>query len=70
MWQFRRVRTHPLAGDHDFAALVQRVPGRVADVLLAAEVEHHTFGIRRYRAKRIPALSTITVSDPRTSPNG
>ncbi|MEO3806068.1 hypothetical protein [Nonomuraea sp. B1E8] len=67
MWQFRRVRKHPLADDHLVAALIETVPDRVnvADVLMAAELEHHRLGIRRYRAKLTPSLSTITVSDPR-----
>lgn len=64
MWRFRRVRGHPLAGDHPVAALVQTVPDHVnmADVLFAAELEHRTLGIRRYRADLTPPLSAITLS--------
>ncbi|MFJ6017338.1 hypothetical protein [Streptomyces sp. NPDC092952] len=65
MWRFRRAGGHPLVGDHALAALVQTVPGRlnVADVLLAAEIEHRTLGIRRYRAELTPALSAITLPE-------
>ena len=52
-WEFRRVKRFPLIGDHPVAALVELVPEQVntAEVLVAAEVEHHSWGVRRYRAR-------------------
>ncbi|MGY1577211.1 hypothetical protein [Streptomyces sp. MN13] len=67
MWEFRRVRRYPLVGDHTVAALVETVPDRVnvADVMLAAELEHRTLGIRRYRADLTPSQSSsITLAGP------
>ncbi|WP_198535150.1 hypothetical protein [Streptomyces natalensis] len=63
MWQFRRIRKYPLIGDHPVAALVQTVPDctNIADVMLAAELEHRMLGIRRYRANLTPQLSSITL---------
>ncbi|MFJ2844895.1 hypothetical protein ACIPD2_25115 [Streptomyces griseofuscus] len=52
-WEFRRVKRFPLAGDHPVAALVELVPEQVntAEVLVAAELEHSSWGVRRYRAR-------------------
>ncbi|KUO03070.1 hypothetical protein [Streptomyces caeruleatus] len=63
-WEFRRVRSFPLAGDHPVAALVELVPGRLntAEVLVAAELEHRSWGIRRYRAALAPSRHTIVLA--------
>ncbi|MFG3406168.1 hypothetical protein [Streptomyces sp. NPDC048142] len=63
-WEFRRLRRLPLVGDHPVAALVELVPGLVnsTDVLVAAELEHRSWGIRRYRARLGPASQDITLS--------
>ncbi|MEU2433276.1 hypothetical protein ABZ611_27935 [Streptomyces sp. NPDC007861] len=52
-WEFRGVRRVPLTGDHPVAALVELVPGQVntAEVVVAAELEHRSWGVRRYRAR-------------------
>ncbi|WP_405929191.1 hypothetical protein OG554_24050 [Streptomyces griseus] len=62
-WEFRRLRRAPLVGDHPVAALVELVPGEVnrADVLVAAELEHRGWGIRRYRARLGPTSHGITL---------
>ncbi|MFE7533579.1 hypothetical protein ACFU67_04790 [Streptomyces rhizosphaericola] len=62
--EFRRLRRLPLAGDHPVAALVELVPGLVntAEVLVAAELEHRSWGIRRYRARLGPTSRGITLS--------
>ncbi|MFJ4825284.1 hypothetical protein ACIP5L_18615 [Streptomyces bacillaris] len=46
------------------AALVELVPGLVntAEVLVAAELEHRSWGIRRYRARLGPTSQGITLS--------
>ncbi|MFJ6610425.1 hypothetical protein ACIQPT_09105 [Streptomyces sp. NPDC091289] len=63
-WEFRRLRRVPLAGDHPVAALVELVPGAVntADVMVAAELEHRSWGIRRYRARLGPTSQGITLT--------
>ncbi|MFI9637112.1 hypothetical protein ACIHAX_30895 [Nocardia sp. NPDC051929] len=52
-WEFRPVKRFPLVGDHPVAALIELVPDAVnaAEVLVAAELEHRSWGVRRYRAK-------------------
>jgi hypothetical protein len=51
-WEFRRIKHFSLVGDHPVAALVELVHGHAnaAEVLLAAELEHRRWGIRRYHA--------------------
>jgi hypothetical protein len=63
-WEFRSLRRLPLVGDHPVAALVELVPGAVntAEVLVAAELEHRSWGVRRYRARLGPARHGITLS--------
>lgn len=63
-WEFRSLRRLPLAGDHPVAALVELVPGvpNTADVLVAAELEHRSWGVRRYRARLGPRSHGITLS--------
>lgn len=58
-----RLRRAPLVGDHPVVALVELVPGAVnrADVLVAAELEHRGWGIRRYRARLGPTSHGITL---------
>ncbi|MEU0619598.1 hypothetical protein ABZ329_01855 [Streptomyces rubiginosohelvolus] len=60
-WEFRGLRRLPLVGDHPVAALVELVPGRVntAEVLVAAELEHRSWGVRRYRARLGPTAHGI-----------
>ncbi|MFD0853910.1 hypothetical protein ACFQ07_16855, partial [Actinomadura adrarensis] len=60
-WEFRRIKRFPLVGDHPVAVLVELVPDRVnaAEVLLAAELEHRTWGVRRYRAHLAPSPQPI-----------
>ncbi|MFI2634175.1 hypothetical protein ACH5A2_27905 [Streptomyces collinus] len=62
--EFRRVRRHPLTGDHPVAALVELVPDRLntAEALMAAELEHRSRGIRRYRARRAPSAHAIVLA--------
>ncbi|WP_258044631.1 hypothetical protein [Streptomyces sp. SM11] len=62
-WEFRRLRRLPPVGDHPVAALVELVPGLVntAEVLVAAELEHRSWGVRRYRARLGPASRGITL---------
>ncbi|APE24830.1 MULTISPECIES: hypothetical protein [Streptomyces] len=64
-WEFRRVKGFPLVGDHPVAALVELVPDRTntAEVLVAAELEHRTWGIRRYRAQLAPTPHTIVLAE-------
>lgn len=64
-WEFRRVKGFPLVGDHPVAALVELVPGRMntAEVLVAAELEHRSWGIRRYRARLAPTPHTIVLAE-------
>ncbi|GKQ37329.1 hypothetical protein [Streptomyces sp. A012304] len=64
-WEFRRVKRFPLVGDHPVAALVELVPGRLntAEVLIAAELEHRSWGVRRYRARLQPSPHTIVLSE-------
>lgn len=52
-WEFRPVKRYPLVGDHPVAALIELVPNtvNVAEILVAAELEHRSWGVRRYRAK-------------------
>lgn len=63
-WEFRRVKGFPLVGDHPVAALVELVPDRLntAEVLVAAELEHRSWGIRRYRARLAPSPHTIVLA--------
>ncbi|MFD0036369.1 hypothetical protein ACFVIZ_01825 [Streptomyces anulatus] len=63
-WEFRSLRRLPLAGDHPVAALVELVPGvpNTADVLVAAELEHRSWGVRRYRASLGPRSHGITLT--------
>ncbi|MET8831299.1 hypothetical protein ABZX40_36295 [Streptomyces sp. NPDC004610] len=63
-WEFRRVKNFPLIGDHPVAALVELVPDRLntAEVLLAAELEHRSWGIRRYRARLAPSRHAIVLA--------
>ncbi|MER7394858.1 hypothetical protein ABT381_04990 [Streptomyces sp. NPDC000151] len=63
-WEFRRVKRFPLLGDHPVAALVELVPGRVnrAEVLVAAELEHRSWGVRRYRARLAPSPHAIVLA--------
>lgn len=63
-WEFRSLRRLPLVGDHPVAALVELVPGvpNTADVLVAAELEHRSWGVRRYRARLGPQSHGITLS--------
>ncbi|MGX2997135.1 hypothetical protein JNUCC64_23210 [Streptomyces sp. JNUCC 64] len=63
-WEFRQVKRFPLVGDHPVAALVELVPGRTntAEVLVAAELEHRDWGIRRYRARLAPSPHTIVLA--------
>ncbi|MGI5436925.1 hypothetical protein ACQEV4_05495 [Streptomyces shenzhenensis] len=70
-WEFRSVRDAPLLGDHPVAALVELVPDRrnTAEVLLAAELEHHTWGIRRYRTHLTPPLHPITLTRQPQNPS-
>ncbi|MER6770683.1 hypothetical protein ACFVG1_17275 [Streptomyces bacillaris] len=69
-WEFRRLRRLPLVGDHPVAALVELVPGLVntAEVLVAAELEHRSWGIRRYRARLGPTSRGITLSTVERGP--
>ncbi|MEU6717065.1 hypothetical protein ABZ897_36865 [Nonomuraea sp. NPDC046802] len=64
-WEFRRVKRFPLVGDHPVAALVELVPGRpnTAQVLVAAELEHRAWGIRRYRARLAPPAQAIVLAE-------
>ncbi|CAM5620081.1 hypothetical protein SAVIM338S_05796 [Streptomyces avidinii] len=64
-WEFRRVKGFPLVGDHPVAALVEIVPGRTntAEILFAAELEHRTWGLRRYRARLTPAPLTLVLAN-------
>lgn len=64
-WEFRRVKGFPLVGDHPVAALVEISPGRVntAEVLVAAELEHRSWGVRRYRARLAPTPHTIVLAE-------
>ncbi|MEU5403309.1 hypothetical protein ABZ348_28915 [Streptomyces sp. NPDC005963] len=64
-WEFRGVKRFPLAGDHPVAALVELVPDRTntAEVLIAAELEHRTWGVRRYRARLAPSSHTIVLAE-------
>jgi hypothetical protein len=64
-WEFRRVKRFPLVGDHPVAALVELVPGRrnTAQVLIAAELEHRSWGVRRYRARLEPSPHTIVLRE-------
>ncbi|MFJ9685842.1 hypothetical protein ACIRRX_09175 [Streptomyces bacillaris] len=59
---------------HPVAAPVELVPGLVntAEVLVAAELEHRSWGIRRYRARLGPTSRGITLStgDRRPQPPG
>ncbi|MEV0322532.1 hypothetical protein ACIBKX_14105 [Streptomyces sp. NPDC050658] len=63
-WEFRRVKGCPLVGDHPVAALVELVPDRMnmAEVLVAAELEHRSWGVRRYRAQLAPTPHTIVLA--------
>ncbi|MGW3950800.1 hypothetical protein ACWEKM_07530 [Streptomyces sp. NPDC004752] len=63
-WEFRSVKHVPLLGDHPVAALVELVPDRVntAEVLVAAELEHRGWGLRRYRARLTPSPQAIILS--------
>jgi hypothetical protein len=63
-WEFRPVKRFPLVGDHPVAALVELVPDTVnaAEVLVAAELEHRSWGIRRYRAKLGPSPHAIVLA--------
>ncbi|PTH86709.1 hypothetical protein C9J60_21065 [Streptomyces sp. A244] len=63
-WEFRRVKHYPLTGDHPVAALVELVPDRLntAEVLMAAELEHRSWGIRRYRARLAPSAQAIVLA--------
>lgn len=60
-WEFRPVRHFPLVGDHPVAALVELVADKVnmAEVLVAAELEHRSWGVRRYRARLAPSPHAI-----------
>ncbi|MGW5863227.1 hypothetical protein ACWFRJ_13775 [Streptomyces sp. NPDC055239] len=64
-WEFRRVKGFPLVGDHPVAALVELVPGRMntAEVLVAAELEHRSWGVRRYRARLAPTPHIIVLAE-------
>ncbi|MES9810725.1 hypothetical protein [Streptomyces cinereoruber] len=64
-WEFRRVKGFPLVGDHPVAALVELVPDcmNTAEVLVAAELEHRSWGIRRYRAQLTPTPHTIVLAE-------
>ncbi|WP_371618609.1 hypothetical protein [Streptomyces sp. NBC_00454] len=64
-WEFRRVKGFPLVGDHPVAALVELVPDRMntAEVLVAAELEHRSWGIRRYRAQLAPTPHNIVLAE-------
>ncbi|MFI0219183.1 hypothetical protein ACH4O1_33405, partial [Streptomyces lydicus] len=59
--EFRRVKRFPLVGDHPVGALVELVPDQVttAEVLMAAELEHRNWGVRRYRARLEPSPHAI-----------
>jgi hypothetical protein len=63
-WEFRRVKRFPLTGDHPVATLVELVPDRVntAEVMLAAELEHRSWGIRRHRSRLTPSPHAIVLS--------
>lgn len=63
-WEFRQVKGCPLVGDHVVAALVELVPDRrnAAEVIVAAEVEHRSWGLRRYRARLAPSPHTIVLA--------
>lgn len=63
-WEFRPVKRFPLVGDHPVAALVELVPNRVntAEVLIAAELEHRNWGVRRYRARLAPASQSLVLT--------
>ncbi|GFH37921.1 hypothetical protein [Streptomyces pacificus] len=63
-WEFRQVKGLPLVGDHPVAALVELVPDRpnTAEVLVAAELEHRSWGIRRYRARLAPSPHAIVLA--------
>ncbi|WP_062216705.1 hypothetical protein [Streptomyces sp. NBRC 109706] len=63
-WEFRRTKGFPLVGDHPVAALVELVPDQLntAEALLAAELQRHDWGIRRYRARLAPSPHTIVLS--------
>jgi hypothetical protein len=63
-WEFRPVKRFPLVGDHPVAALVELVPGRVntAEVLVAAELEHRSWGVRRYRARLTPLPHALVLA--------
>lgn len=60
-WKFRRTKDYSLVGDRWVGVLIETLPGwgNVADVLLAAELEHRTLGIRRYRAHLTSDLAAI-----------
>jgi len=64
-WEFRPVKRFPLVGDHPVAALVEIVPDRVntAEVLMAAELEHRSWGVRRYRARLTPSPHAIVLAE-------
>ncbi|MFI2715118.1 hypothetical protein ACH5AI_02050 [Streptomyces collinus] len=55
---------HPLTGDHPVAALVELVPDRLntAELLMAAELEHRSRGIRRYRARLAPSAHAVVLA--------
>ncbi|BDH15986.1 hypothetical protein [Streptomyces hygroscopicus] len=62
-WEFRRVKRFPLVGDHPVGALVELVPDQAntAAVLMAAELEHRNWGVRRYRARLGPSPHAIVL---------
>ena len=63
-WEFRQVKGFPLVGDHPVAALVELVPDRLntAEGLVVAELEHRSWGIRRYRARLAPTPHAIVLA--------
>lgn len=64
VWQFRGTSQYPLIGDHPLHALIETTATRddTAEVLLAAEIQHRRFGIRRYQAQLPPLLSAIPLT--------
>ncbi|MEU0062212.1 hypothetical protein ABZ085_02545 [Streptomyces albidoflavus] len=64
-WEFRRVKGFPLVGDHPVAVLVELVPDcmNTAEVLVAAELEYRSWGVRRYRAQLTPTPHTIVLAE-------
>ncbi|MFF3317636.1 hypothetical protein ACFYV5_19300 [Streptomyces sp. NPDC003035] len=64
LWEFRGTKRSPLAGDHPVTALVELVPDHpnTAEVLMAAELHHRNWGIRRYRARLTSTPHAITLA--------